>query len=449
LADTTPETPTIRVLTSLSEIDRKAWDGLANPGWTLADNGRLTRAPETCDGPSQEVQDTAENASDARALADHPESDPDQPESPSQHADSKPQEIPFNPFITHDFLWSLEETSCSVPRTGWAPCHLALEDANDGICGLVPAYLKNHSQGEYVFDHGWADAFERAGGRYYPKLQISVPFTPATGRRLLLKPGPDWEHRAALLAAGIRQAAEKFDASSAHLTFLPEDEAGFLEDQHFLHRTDQQFHWANAGYGSFEDFLDALSARKRKTIRRERRDAAASGLTFEWVTGADITEDHWDAFFHFYMDTGSRKWGRPYLNRPFFSVVGERMAERILLVLARRGGRIIAGALNFIGSDTLYGRYWGAIEHLPFLHFEVCYYQAIDFAIAHGLAYVEAGAQGTHKLARGYLPVTTHSAHFIVHPGLRDAVARYLDQEREAVAEENEMLRQMAPFRRG
>ena len=434
----------IRVLTSLSDIARKDWDRLANPGWRLGHGGRLEADLAPALESDSEREGSTGKESGNKELAQPPESDCGAPDKAPQTS----EELPFNPFISHDFLWSLEESGCALPETGWASCHLALERADDSFAGVVPAYLKSHSQGEYVFDHGWADAFYRAGGEYYPKLQISVPFTPATGRRLLVGNEPDSDAARKILASGIRQAASQFEASSAHLTFLTEDEAKFLEEDGYLHRTDQQFHWVNECYGSFDDFLGALASRKRKTIRRERRDAQGEDIAIDWVTGTDITEHHWDVFFRFYMDTGARKWGTPYLNREAFSLIGERMAERILLIFARRGTEIIAGALNFIGSDTLYGRYWGTTEDLPFLHFEVCYYQAIEFAIQNRLRLVEAGAQGAHKLARGYLPVTTHSAHHIVHPGLRNAVAAYLDQEREAVAEESELLKQMAPFKR-
>jgi predicted N-acyltransferase len=300
-----------------------------------------------------------------------------------------------------------------------------------------------------VFDWGWADAFERAGGRYYPKLQVSVPFTPVTGPRLLVGTAPGGSERKTLLAAGLIEMCRQSRASSAHVTFLPEDDWSMLGKIGFLKRTDQQFHWTDAGYGDFNGFLDALASRKRKALRKERRDALADGISIEWVTGPALTEAHWDAFFGFYMDTGSRKWGRPYLNRRFFSLLGERMPERILLVMAKRGGRYIAGALNLIGSDTLYGRYWGAVEDHPFLHFEACYYQAIDFALAHGLRTVEAGAQGAHKLARGYLPRPTYSAHYIADPNFRSAVESYLIQERRQVEYQGEVLAERAPFRRG
>ncbi len=353
-----------------------------------------------------------------------------------------------NPFISHDFLHSLELSDSVGRRTGWEPAHLLAENAEGGLAGAAPCYVKSHSLGEYVFDRSWAEAYERAGGRYYPKLQVSVPFTPATGPRLLVRPGPQADQNRAALSAKLAALCGELDTSSVHVTFLPEAEARLLADQGFLLRTDQQFHWENAGYDSFEDFLSALAARKRKTIRRERKEALAAGVTVHWLTGSDLTEGVWDAFFEFYMQTGSRKWGRPYLTREFYSVVGEKMRDRIVLIMAKRAGRWIAGAINFIGADTLYGRHWGATEHHPFLHFEVCYYQAIDFAIQNRLARVEAGAQGEHKLARGYLPATTHSAHFIADPALRRAVADYLKRERAYVAAAAAELSTLAPFRK-
>jgi predicted N-acyltransferase len=314
--------------------------------------------------------------------------------------------------------------------------------------GVVPCYLKSHSQGEYVFDRGWADAYERAGGRYYPKLQASVPFTPATGPRLLIRDGVDHDKIGTALAQGLIALCDVSEASSAHVTFAREAEWSHLAKHGFLQRTDQQFHWHNQGYASFDDFLATLNSRHRKAIKRERREALAPGITIHWLTGRDITEDAWDAFFAFYMDTGSRKWGRPYLTRSFFSLIGESMAKDVLLVMAKRDNRWIAGAINFIGSDTLFGRNWGAIEHHPFLHFEVCYYQAIDFAIANRLRVVEAGAQGEHKIARGYLPQTTYSAHYIADPALRRAIADYLKRERGYVAEAARELSEAAPFRK-
>ena len=335
-----------------------------------------------------------------------------------------------------------------MSRTGWQPQHLAAQASDGSIIGVTPCYLKSHSQGEYVFDRGWAEAFERAGGGYYPKLQVSVPFTPATGRRLLALPGPQSSDVRLGLLQGLNELSGIREASSIHMTFMPEDEWRLAAEQGFLQRTDQQFHWLNGGYATFDDFLGQLASRKRKLIKRERRDALANGIEIECLTGKDITEAAWDAFFAFYMDTGSRKWGRPYLTRSFYSLIGERMPKDILLIMARREGRYIAGAINFIGSDTLYGRHWGAIENHPFLHFEVCYYQAIDHAIAHKLKRVEAGAQGEHKLARGYLPQTTYSAHHIANPGFRRAIADYLVRERQYVEASGEELGEMSPFRK-
>ena len=355
---------------------------------------------------------------------------------------------PYNPFLSHAFLSSLEDSGCVGARAGWLPHHLALESANGDLVGAVPCYLKSHSQGEYVFDHGWADAFERAGGRYYPKIQVSIPFTPATGPRLLADAALDPEPVRLALAEGLKTLCDRLGTSSVHVTFAPEAEAAALASLGYLHRTDTQFHFVNEGYATYDDFLDTLASRKRKALRKERREALGGGIEIEWLTGRDLTEAVWDEFFRFYMDTGSRKWGRPYLNRTFFSLIGERMADDILLVMARRDGRYIAGAINFIGGTRLFGRNWGCIEHHPYLHFEVCYHQAIDFAIERKLAVVEAGAQGEHKLARGYVPVTTHSAHWIAHPGLRKAVAEYLEREREDVAEVGEYLIERAPFRK-
>jgi predicted N-acyltransferase len=352
-----------------------------------------------------------------------------------------------NPFVSHAFLHALEASQCVGARAGWLPQHLLLE-ADGRLLGAVPCYLKSHSQGEYVFDHAWADAYERAGGDYYPKLQVSVPFTPATGPRLLVHPEADPTAVRATLAQGLIALCQQRQASGVHATFLQTDDCAALTAHGFLKRTDQQFHWENPGYSSFEDFLNALSSRKRKFIRRERREALANGISIDWLTGAELTEAAWDAFFAFYMDTGSRKWGRPYLNRKFYSLIGESMRDRILLVMAKRNGRYIAGAINFIGAGTLFGRHWGAVEHHPFLHFEVCYYQAMDFAIAHKLPRVEAGAQGEHKLARGYAPVTTYSAHYIADPGLRRAIADYLKHERAHVDAAGHERAAYMPFRK-
>jgi predicted N-acyltransferase len=361
---------------------------------------------------------------------------------------ANPEPARFNPFVAHRFLAALEAAGVLGQRAGWLPRHLVLEDDATGIAAASPCYLKSHSQGEYVFDHGWADAYERAGGTYYPKLQVAVPFTPVPGPRLLVRPGPGRDEREHLLAAGAVELARRMGLSSLHVTFLDERPWRRLGDMDFLLRTGQQFHWRNQGFASFDDFLASLSSRKRKAIRKERATALAGGIEIELLAGRDIREAHWDAFFAFYMDTGGRKWGRPYLNRRFFSLLGQAMAERCLLVMARRGSRYVAGALNLVGGDCLYGRYWGAIEHHPCLHFEVCYYQAIEYAIVHRLARVEAGAQGEHKLARGYLPVTTYSAHWIADPALRRAVARYLEVERHAIAESCAELAEAAPYRK-
>lgn len=357
-------------------------------------------------------------------------------------------EIPYNPFVSHAFLSSLEESGCATAETGWLGQHLLLEAGDGSLLGALPAYLKSHSQGEYVFDHGWADAFERAGGRYYPKLQASIPFTPATGPRLLHQTGRPALETQAALCEGLKELTRRHGISSAHATFVPESEMAVFEAAGYLHRTDQQFHFINDRYGSYDDFLATLSSRKRKALKKERRVATENDISIDWLSGSDLTEAVWDQFFAFYMDTGERKWGRPYLNRLFYSLIGDRMAEDILLVMARRDGRYIAGAINFIGGDTLYGRHWGCIEDHPFLHFEICYHQAIDFAIARGLKRVEAGAQGEHKLARGYLPVTTHSAHYIAHAGLRRAVDDYLQREREDVAAVGDYLTRHGPFRK-
>ena len=355
----------------------------------------------------------------------------------------------YNPFLSHAYLSALEESGSATARTGWLGHHLLLEGEHGTLLGAIPGYLKNHSQGEYVFDHGWADAFERAGGNYYPKIQCSIPFTPATGPRLLVAGGQDPHAIQPTLAAGLQQAARQSGVSSAHVTFLPEAELAAFEQSGYLHRTDQQFHFINEGYADHDGFLDTLASRKRKALRKERRAALDNGITIDWLTGSDLTEDIWDQFFAFYMDTGSRNWGRPYLTRTFYSLIGERMPEDILLVMAKRNGRYIAGAINFIGGDALYGRHWGCIEDHPFLHFEVCYHQAIDFALVNKVRRVEAGAQGQHKLARGYLPVTTHSAHYIAHPGLRRAVSDYLERERHDVAQIGEYLEEHSPFRKG
>jgi predicted N-acyltransferase len=353
-----------------------------------------------------------------------------------------------NPFTRHAFLSALEASKSATARTGWQPQHLIAETADGNVIGVVPCYLKSHSRGEYVFDRGWAEAYEHAGGSYYPKLQVSVPFTPATGRRLMVAPGVDVDMTRAALARGLVELAKLRDASSVHITFMTEPEWRVLGACGFLLRTDQQFHWENHGFATFDDFLAALSSRKRKTIRRERRDALADGIEVVWLTGADLTEAAWNAFFAFYMETGSRKWGRPYLTREFFSLIGQAMANETVLIMAKREGHFIAGAINFVGDDTLFGRHWGAIEHHPFLHFEICYYQAIEYAIAHRLGRVEAGAQGEHKLARGYLPNATYSAHYIADPRFRRAIDDYLKRERAYVEAAGRELRDASPFRK-
>jgi uncharacterized protein len=349
-----------------------------------------------------------------------------------------------DPFLSHAFLSALEESGSATPRTGWQSVPIAIDGEDGAPAAVMPAYVKSHSQGEYVFDHGWADAWERAGGAYYPKLQIAVPFTPVPGRRLLTRR----EDLAPGLIAAAEAVVSQHGLSSAHATFIAREEAELFERAGWLIRVDSQFHWHNRSYGSFDDFLGDLSSRKRKAIRRERA-AALEGLEVEHLTGAAITEAHWDAFWVFYQDTGLRKWGRPYLTRSFFSLLGERMADRVLLVLALRDGRPIAGALNLIGEEALYGRYWGTTEEVAHLHFEICYHQAIEAAISRGLSRVEAGAQGPHKLSRGYAPVPTFSAHFLPNPDFRRAVADFLAAERRAVAREIGALAEMTPFRKG
>jgi hypothetical protein len=353
---------------------------------------------------------------------------------------------PRDPFTTHRFLTALERSGSVGPGTGWSPRPLVARIGGE-VVAVAPLYLKSHSRGEYIFDHSWAHAYERAGGRYYPKLQIAVPFTPATGRRFLVRPGLEATGRAALVQAAVRLTADN-RLSSLHVTFCTGEEAAAGEAMGLMRRTGQQFHWENAGYGSFDEFLSQFSSRKRKNTRKERAAANAFGGRISLLAGDDLRPEHWDAFWQFYQNTGARKWGTPYLTRAFFDEVQAHMRSDVLLVLAERDGRPVAGALNFIGRETLFGRYWGCTEHHPFLHFELCYYRAIDFAIEHGLARVEAGAQGEHKLARGYLPVEVHSLHWIADEGFRRAVAQFLEHEREAVSEENEYLTSFGPFRK-
>ena len=428
-----PAELTIRVVPTLREVDPAAWDACANP--------KLIREARGLTGESDSICEVGTATPEPVPLSAPPDDDPMGP------IDSKLQQEPFNPFLTHAFLSSLEESGSATPRTGWTGAHILVEDAAGRLAACAPAWLKSHSQGEYVFDHGWADAYERAGGSYYPKLQVAVPFTPVAGRRLLLAAGAG-ETEAAALLQGLRAVVRRAGASSIHITFPTRPEWEALGRAGLLQRTGQQFHFFNRGYASFDEFLGDLASRKRKAIRKERATALAPGIEIEWVTGSDLKEAHWDAFFAFYMDTGSRKWGRPYLTRTFFSLLGERLADRVLLVMAKRGGKYIGGALNLIGDDALYGRNWGAIEEHPCLHFEACYYQAIDFAISKGLKRVEAGAQGEHKLARGYRPVPTYSAHEFADVRLARAVSDYLERERRHVAATIEAYEDFAPFRR-
>ena len=402
----------LRTIRSIDEIDAAAWDACANP----------------------------ENPSGAPRA---------RPDSKLQDDESLSQGEGFNPFICHRFLSALEASGSASRRAGWAPSHLIVEDHEGRLAAAAPAYLKSHSMGEYVFDHAWADAYERAGGDYYPKLQIAVPFTPVTGRRLLVAKTERANEARATLIAGLEAFRAQAKCSSAHVTFPQKADWEALGEAGWLKRTGKQFHFLNRGYADFEGFLAALASRKRKNIRKEREAAMSAGIDVHMLTGDAITEEHWDAFFDFYMDTGSRKWGQPYLTRKFFTLVGRTMPERILLVMARRGGRWIAGAINFIGDDALYGRNWGTIEEHPFLHFELCYYRAIDFALERGLNRVEAGAQGEHKLARGYEPVETYSAHEFADVRLTRAVEQFLRREREHVEAEIEIYGEHVPFRKG
>ncbi|MEO9969603.1 MAG: GNAT family N-acetyltransferase [Hyphomonadaceae bacterium] len=353
----------------------------------------------------------------------------------------------YDPFLSWAFLEAMESTGAATPQTGWSPCHLTLESEDGPLLGAMPLYAKTHSRGEFVFDHSWAGALENAGGQYYPKLLSGVPFTPVTGRRLLVPDGPDaHDYKLALVSTALQLAREN-EFSSLHINFVEATEADTLSEAGLLHRIDQQFRWQNDGYSDFDDFLARLSSAKRKNLRKERKKAQ-SGLDFKHLTGDAITEADWDQFFDFYLDTGNRKWGSPYLHRDTFSVLHDRLADKLLLIFAYEDGVPIAGALNLIGSDTLYGRYWGTRSSRSMLHFEVCYYQAIDYAIANNLTYVEAGAQGGHKLARGYAPMSTHSVHWLAHSGLHDAVAEYLDREREAVAADQAYLQDRTPFKK-
>lgn len=349
----------------------------------------------------------------------------------------------YYPFLDWDFLHALEVSNCATEETGWAPCHIWMTDENDRPVGAAPLYAKSHSMGEYIFDHAWADAAERSGLPYYPKLLCAAPFTPATGPRLLC---PDIAAESALLSA-MMNVCDKYEMSGVHINFITEEMQTRLAEFGFLARTDRQFHFINRGYENFDDFLAALSSRKRKKIRSERK-RATEHVEIKRLRGDEIAPEHWDAFFNFYLDTSERKWGRAYLNRAFFTAVHETMREQILLVMAYENGEPIAGALNFIGGDTLYGRHWGAVKHVEFLHFELCYYQAVEAGIEMGLARVEAGAQGEHKLARGYEPVTTYSSHYLRHQGLSDAIGDYLERERRAVARNVDVLGQYTPFKK-
>lgn len=352
----------------------------------------------------------------------------------------------YNPFVDHRFLEALEISGSVCAETGWQPFHLVVRESG-AILGAMPMYLKSHSRGEFVFDGEWAEAWYRAGGEYYPKLQVSVPFTPVTGSRLLVAAKHRTDVEARLMQTAIR-VAHQINVSSLHITFIPEQQWKLAGQMGMLQRIDSQFRWSNASYETFDDFLLNLSSKKRKNIRRERRDALINGIAIDWVTGSDLTEAHWDAFYECYSDTGYRKFGIPYLNRSFFSLIGEKMPNQVLLILCRRNSRYIAGAINFIGGDTLFGRNWGCIEDHRFLHFEICYYQAIDFAIQHRLKFVEAGAQGAHKIARGYMPRQTYSVHWIRDVSLRHAVEEYLSREKNYVEQDIEYIEAHTPFRR-
>ncbi len=432
---TTPSL-TVEILPGLAAVPAAEWDALSQGpagGMSATDNGLASPSDSASQRASKPIE-TAESSSE-------------EDESSSEVAESPSEEDEANPFLAHAFLLALETSGSVGGRTGWTPLHLLARDDEGRAIGAVPAYAKSHSRGEYVFDHAFAEAYHRAGERYYPKLQVSVPFTPATGRRLLVPAVLEAEVIRAGLVAGLEGLRQRIDASSVHATFLTHRDRETFLGQGFLERNDQQFHFDAAGCRDFQDFLTSLASRKRKVLKRERRDALANGIEVEWLTGSDLTEAHWDAFFEFYMETGSRKWGTPYLTRAFFSEIGQSMPEKILLIMAKRAGRYIAGALNFIGGNTLYGRNWGAIEHHPFLHFELCYYQAIDFALSRKLGRVEAGAQGEHKLARGYRPVKTISAHRFADPRFQRAVADYLIRERAHVDAMQEELEALTPFR--
>ena len=360
---------------------------------------------------------------------------------------ANPAGLPYSPFLTHDFLLAVEQSGSAIPETGWKSQHVLVFDDQSNLLGCLPLYLKGHSRGEFVFDQGWAEAYEQAGGRYYPKLLSGVPFTPISGRRLLLKEGPHDHQVAARLLEHAMALTHNYQLSSLHINFIDESQLKYFSNSDLLMRRGHQFQFENTGFANFDDFLTSLSSRKRKAIRKERAQAVQAGLEIKHLTGRDLTSKHWDIFFKFYKDTGERKWGTPYLTRSFFSLISERLADQILLVLAYRDDVAIAGALNFIGSDTLYGRYWGSSEYHPSLHFELCYYQAIEYAINHDLKRVEAGAQGEHKLARGYLPTQTSSVHYLPDEGFRKAVAHFLSNEQRYIKMEHEILSEHSPFR--
>ena len=360
---------------------------------------------------------------------------------------ANPDEASFSPFLTHAFFHALEESGSACQATGWHPFHLVAEDEEGNICGILPLYLKSHSQGEYVFDHGWAQGLEMAGGRYYPKMLSAIPFTPVTSRRVFAAKPDQQQITKQLIETAVKQV-ELRGLSSLHCNFIEQPLAPLLEPLGFLLRRDTQFHWQDQNYKDFEGFLACLQSRKRKALRKERKAALKDGLEVKWIEGDEIKAKHWDAFFSFYMDTGARKWGTPYLTRTFFDMIDATLKQHVVFIFAYQDGVPIAGALNFKGGSTLYGRYWGALQHHPFLHFEICYYQAIDYALAHGLTRVEAGAQGEHKLLRGYAPCETYSAHYISHPGLKRAVAQFLEEEGSYVNLRNDVLHDHLPFKK-
>lgn len=444
----------IEVATTLDSLEPAKWDALAHgfrPWDKLNHSNTLASFPDSISKVQLRPElDSTSQMQTTPAPADRQGNGGGmQPDSTCEGLDSFSQEDEANPFISHAFLSALENSGSTGERSGWSPLFLLAKTDCDELCGALPIYAKAHSRGEYVFDHAFADAYHRHDLAYYPKLQISVPFTPARARKLLVSPHSDEAATRRALLGGLETLRGRLEASSIHATFLTRADQDSFAGAGYLLREDRQFHFFNRGYRDYADFLDALASRKRKALKKERREALEAGIEVEWLTGSALTEAHWDAFFTFYQDTGSRKWGSPYLTRAFFSLIGERMADKILLIMARRNGRYIAGALNFIGANTLYGRNWGCLEHHPCLHFELCYHQAIDFALQKGLSRVEAGAQGEHKIARGYEPVATFSAHRFADPRFHAAIADYLERERAAVREMGAELAELAPFRRG